>query len=97
MPKKRVWLVLGVLVFLGVNPENILADDPKQIANAALSAEMDRAIEEQPRAQPMLLAQAVSNKCSTPSMICVLSQYGAVGTPCWCIGPYGPIAGVLVP
>lgn len=96
MPKKLVLLASVILLLFCVNPKSILAYDKQQIATAALLVEIDWACEGQQRDEQMLLAQSVSNTCRTPSMICVLSQYGPVGAPCWCIGPYGPIAGVLV-
>jgi hypothetical protein len=38
-----------------------------------------------------------TNICQTPNMWCVINQYGPVGASCWCVTPYGPVSGVLVP
>jgi NAD(P)H-hydrate repair Nnr-like enzyme with NAD(P)H-hydrate epimerase domain len=48
--------------------------------------------------EPMVLTQQpLSNICVTAYISCELSQYGAVGAPCWCIGPSGPVKGTLAP
>jgi len=47
------------------------------------------------RDRPVLLAQAVSNRCVTPSVTCLLAQAVAVGTPCWCATTEGPVNGVV--
>jgi hypothetical protein len=44
---------------------------------------------------PLLLAQAVSNRCVTPAVACLLAQTVPVGTPCWCATSNGPVSGII--
>lgn len=39
----------------------------------------------------------LTNICQTPEMLCMLNQKGPVGATCWCMTPYGPVAGKLIP
>ena len=71
--------------------------DEKHVYNRGVM-EMSLSGDQQDFGEPMLLTQQqLSNICQTAYMSCVLSQYGPVDTPCWCIGPSGPVKGVLVP
>jgi len=36
-----------------------------------------------------------SNICTTPTIKCILPNYGPIGSVCWCIGPSGPVKGVI--
>ena len=40
-------------------------------------------------------AQQMSNRCVTPQFWCQLSNFGPVGSPCYCNTPYGPVPGIL--
>lgn len=47
-------------------------------------------------AKNLLLAQtAVSNRCVTPHLTCLLPQSVAVGSACWCATPNGPVTGTV--
>jgi len=42
-----------------------------------------------------VFAQQMSNRCVTPQFWCQLSNFGPVGSPCYCNTPYGPVPGIL--
>lgn len=71
--------------------------EESQVSRHELLAEADFAYEAEYPGKEMLWAQATSNMCQTPSAICRVPQYGPIGATCWCIGPSGPIQGVLIP
>jgi hypothetical protein len=97
MHAKCVLLFGGVFLLSYFNIRTSFGYEERKLTGHTALAEIKGACEEQFREELTRVAQQpTSNICQTPSMICVLSQSGAVGTPCWCIGPSGPIKGVLV-
>jgi len=44
---------------------------------------------------PLVAQTAVSNRCVTPHLSCLLAESVPVGTACWCATPNGPVTGTV--
>ena len=97
MHTKCVFLFGAFLLLFCVNIRPSFGHEEVKFTGHKALAEINGACEEQHQEElTRIAAQPTSNICQTPSMSCILSQSGPIGTTCWCIGRNGPIKGVLV-
>lgn len=94
----RINIVLAAIIamILGIIIQPSFKSPGRQIIQPPMSAETNT-LPRKPIAENKmrLAANGQSNICRTPIMICELPQSGPVGSVCWCIGPAGPVQGVI--
>jgi hypothetical protein len=92
-----VRVIVVMVLFSSVLIPSLYVHDEKQVYDRSVMETRSPDDIQDCRGPMLLTQQEFSNICQADYMSCVLSQYGPVYSPCWCIGPSGPVKGVLVP
>ena len=91
-------IILVVAILFSCSPALPSRSRPERYTASPATVRVSRqaALDNFNDAKDLLVAQAaVSNRCVTPHLTCLLAQSVPVGTTCWCATPNGPVTGTV--
>ncbi|MFZ0727587.1 MAG: hypothetical protein WAM61_17530 [Desulfobacterales bacterium] len=96
MRRRLSTLAAVVMILLGTSGRSFAEWTATRVLQETMASEPAAFFPNGIQEAPVLVAQSgQSDICKTPVMACKLPESGSIGSACWCVGPSGPVKGVI--
>ncbi len=96
MRRRLSTLAAVVAILLYISGQNVVEWPATWVLKEAITSEPAASLLNQIEETSVLVAQSgQSDICKTPITACKLPESGPIGSSCWCVGPSGPVKGVI--